>query len=498
MVLCVPPASITGTVSGNLSAAASTTKGLFTAAAEGNLLSTIATDLATAEYNTQVALEYTAICTSLMGIPPSGFILEIQAFLRFLRIRPSPTSTAISMFLIPLIFIAIITFILGFIWNYSRKNWKIAIGVLLILCIIYYFMVIRAPEAFANSNPSKESFQNFDPAPTSPNYTLLNIQPAAAKQVGYIGPSEEGGTFNPSTGILNALNAGVRFLTLQIDYLDSNKPGFESVGVPTLVYRNNSGNIVSSNGESITDVANNLATYAFNSQVPTNEQPLVLYLHFVRTPNYVTSPTKYMTFLSAVAAALQPIQPMILQDDFTRQKNEVGLLNTPLMTFNKKIIVLTNVDTSFFRNAAQLGLATVGSKEDLDAMVHLRVYLEDENDPIGATMVSSSPNAVILSYDHLIALSPPQQVTFAEKGRSRFVIVMPKPVQNPSQKDIAILMKNTGVNILPVNLFGQSYQDFSGNLKAWGAKPFSTMKPVLLQSVKTSTTGYNENFMSSP
>jgi hypothetical protein len=501
---CVPPAELTGTASSAASSVSSTAVGLFHAATQGNLVNTIAEDAKIATRRAQLIAEYTAICTSLMGIPSPGFILELQSILRFLRIEPSGTSIAIEAFLIPLVFIALITFILGLIWNYSKKHWQIALGVFFLLCILYYVFVLSKPEtppeSFANAKvPISEGFQTIDPAPTSSQYTLLNIQPAAVKQIGYIGPNEYKGTFNPSTGILNALNSGVRFMILQIDFLESkkNSSNFDDVGVPTLLYRDNLGNITSENSESIADVATNLATYAFNSQVPMNTEPLVLYLHFVKTPNYVTNPGRYMNYLSAVASALEPIQPMVLKQ-FTRQENEVELLQTPITKFQNKIILLANVDTSFFRNSAQLGLPTVEPKQDLDAMIHLRVYLESEADPIGATMISPNPNAVIMSYDRLAAMSDPQKITFSEKGKSRFVIAMPKPLQKITQKHITKLLTSTGVNIIPVNLFGQTYQDVSSSLSAWGKTPFFMIKPVLLQSTGSVTTGYNEKYMSSP
>jgi hypothetical protein len=502
---CVPPTSITGTVSSAAASAASTFSGLITAASQGNLVSTIEADAAKAAYNANVIAEYIAICGSLFGIFPSGFILEIQAILRFLRIQPSPTSTAIEIFLIPLIFLAIITFVLGLIWNYSRKNWQIALAVFIILCAVYYFMVIKPSEGFADApvKTTVEPFQNFGPAPTGPQYTLLNIQPAAVKQIAYVGPKEQGGSFNSTDGVLNALNAGVRFMILQIDYLDSKKgSNFDDVGVPTLLYRSNSGNVISSNGESIGNVASKLSTYAFNSQVPMNTQPVVLYLHFVRTPNYLKSPKKYMSFLSAVASALAPISSKIMKSSggttFTRQQNEATLLSTPLNTFENQILILSNVDTSLFRNASQLGLPVAASSEDLDSMVHLRVYLENEFDHVGATAVGTNPNAVILSYDRLRSMTPAEKTTFAEKGKTRFTIAMPKPMEPTRPNENNSLFDTTGVNVIPVNLLGKTYQDFAKILSSWGTTPFYKMKPVLLQSIHTNTTGYNENFMSSP
>jgi len=335
--------------------------------------------------------------------------------------------------------------------------------------------------------------------PSGDSYTLINIQPAAQKQVAYIGPKEKDGVFNPATGIINAMTGGVRFLTLQIDYLDSQKDSskFDDIGVPTLLYRGNTGVIISSNGASISDVATKLATYAFNPQFATSVQPLMLYLHFVRTPDSTTAPDKYMKFLSAVAKALAPIQSLILQKNgdviFSRQANEKMLLHTPLQTFEGQILIFSNVDTSLFRNAATLGLPVVPLSQDLDAMVSMRVYLESEHDSIGATTIGSETisRAVILPYERLKKMTAAQRKVFANKGKARFTIAMPKPLTDPSQADITDLLTTTAVNVIPVSLFGQTYQDIKGNLTAWGTTPFYNMKPVALQSVQIATAGYS-------
>jgi len=446
--------------------------------------------------NTETNLEYTAICSSFGGFLPSSFILEIQSILRSFGIKPSATEIMAIPYIIPAILFGIFTFTLGF----CRKHIKIVLTVIVILALIYYVMNYTKKESFANADPPSvnQGPSAVSAAPTGDQYTLINIQPVGVKQVAYIGPQIPQGLFDPVNGIINVMTGGVRFLTLQIDYLDNklDSSKFDDPGIPTLLYRNNAGTMMSANGAAISDIAKNIVNYSFNPQFATSQQPLIIYLHFVRTPDYIRAPDKYMKFLSAVATALAPIRPMIAQGTgstlFGRQQNEKILLYTPLQSFENKILVMCNLDTTIFRNAAQMGLSSVPLAQDLDSMVHMRVYLENEADSLGATTAAaeSTPYAVILPYSRLSTMTVKQRTQIANKGKTRFTIAMPDQMSDPSQDKIADLFTSTGVNVIPVNMFGKTYQDIKGNLTSWGTTPFYNIKPVALQSAQIATTPY--------
>lgn len=341
-------------------------------------------------------------------------------------------------------------------------------------------------------------------APTnSEQVTLVNIQPVSIKQTGYAGPTEKGGSFETDVTIINAIREGVRFFVLQIDYLEKapGGSGFEPINVPTLLYRDDSGALISKNGASITDIAKQMSTYAFNNDFPSNTQPLILYLHFVRTPNLIAKPDKYMKFLMDVATALAPIQPLILDKhdstDFTRQKNERVLLHSPLKNFERKILLWTNADTSVFRSAEKLSIAPIAFNQDLDYMTCMRVYLDDSNDVLGVTTVAAdAAYAVIVPFKRFKRMKDKkgapnkEKHDFAMKGKSRFVIAMPGQMEEVKQTDIDNLLKTAGVNTVPMNLFGKSVQDVKPQLTLWGEKTFFRMKPVLIQSTKAAVAGY--------
>lgn len=333
--------------------------------------------------------------------------------------------------------------------------------------------------------------------------TLVNIQPVSIKQTGYAGPAEKGGSFETDVTIINAIREGVRFFVLQIDYLEKapGGSGFESINVPTLLYRDDNGALISKNGASIADIAKQMSTYAFNSDFPSNTQPIILYLHFVRTPNLITKPDKYMKFLMDVASALAPIQSFILNKhdstDFTRQKNERVLLHSPLKNFEKKILLWTNADTTVFRNVEKLSIAPIALNQDLDYMACMRVYLDDSKDVIGVTTVAAeTAHAVIVPFKRFKRMKDKkgapnkEKQDFAMKGKSRFVIAMPGQTEEVKQTEIDNLLKTAGVNTVPMNLFGKTVQDVKPQLALWGGNTFFRMKPVLIQSTKAAVAGY--------
>ncbi len=352
-------------------------------------------------------------------------------------------------------------------------------------------------EPFIDKSAVEEST---DPAE---HVTIVNIQPVSIKQIGYIGPTERGGSFEIETAIIEATRAGIRFFVLQIDYLDKTLGnGFEEKKEPTLVYRDDNGNLISTNGASITDLAQKISTYGFNADFPASTQPLILYLHFVRTPNTLTNPEEYFKFLKKVAKALAPIQPFILNKidttDFTRQKNERALLYSQTSIFDGKILVWTNADTTIFRNTAKLSLTAAPLEEDLDYMACMRVYLDDENDSFGITSMAhgKTAHAVIAPYARLNAMrgiwNKPnsERDDFSVKGKTRFVIAMPGQTEEINERDVYQVMKVLGVNTVPMNIFAKTNVEILSQIKLWKGEPFLKMKQPILQSSNTAVAGY--------
>jgi hypothetical protein len=299
--------------------------------------------------------------------------------------------------------------------------------------------------------------------------------------------------FDSTVGIQSALKVGVRVFVLQISYLDVKKDSskFDEQYKPTLVYRNDSGDLISSNGANIKEVAKTLAAYAFSESIVSSTQPLILYIHVQRSPNALREPEKYVKYLSSIAEFLEPLQEFMVgstaEGNFKRQQNEQILLTTPISTFEKKVIVLCNADTSIFRNLKSLGLDNIDTKYDLDFMVNVRVYLDGSSDAaLGVTTVplnGEMVNAVIVPFKSVEGLSEDNMDKFAMKGKTRFVIAMPSQMKNPTAESIKTAITKCSVNCIPLNLFGEGVDELKEKIKVWKNEPFYTVKAQNYRSV---------------
>jgi len=405
---------------------------------------------------------------------------------------------------------------------FSKNGWYIIGGVVIIfmiITVILYFVFKPTPKpnpapvvntlgtGAANSpsltNPTtnlskpatKSGFQSgpegfqmpaVPPQPISADETtFINLQPLAIKDAGFLGPYPNG-SFDVVTATGNALKAGFRFLTLQIDYLDSSKPGFEGSGNPTLVVRDTNGNLLSTNSGSILDVATTVANMGFRPEVPHNLQPIILYLHVIRAPNKNTAPNDYIRFLSKIAKALRPLSAMHLGltpiGNFTRQKQAETLLVTPLQSMQGQVIILSNADTTLFRSTST-ALERYDPAEDLDFWVNMRVFLDSEEDSLGITELSDYPQstfAVVADLNRLLKLSDAKASKFAGKSKNTYVIAMPSRTTNPTAKDVDTAINVLGVNAVPIDIFTDKYVT---NLVAeYSNMPYHP-KPVALRSI---------------
>lgn len=405
-----------------------------------------------------------------------------------------------------------ISYIINFFINGFRgklRNPILHIAFLLIMTVIMWYTVTTlyyyfGPKTLPDTGTAKQAqagiggrsgFQNME-KPVDSEYRLVNIQPLGTKQTGFLGPKEEDGSFDPSVTVMSAVRAGATFFTLQIDYIDVEKSPlqYERKGKATMVYRNGKGELISSNSAKISDVAENIAGYVFNPDVRASKYPVIVYLHFVRTPDPIRDPKGYVNFLGDVAEGLKPIQPFILKSDsqnnYRRQQSEVALLELSLASIENNIILMCNIDTSMFRNTNGLGV-TINQDRDLDSLVNMRVYLESEDDRLGLTQSMQPPmlpNAVIMSYSRLKRMIQSDRDKFAMKGKKRFVIAMPDQLENPTVADMKNLLDTTGVNVIPLNLIGTDANAINALITPWANSiPYYRVKQMILQSFKITT-----------
>jgi hypothetical protein len=340
-----------------------------------------------------------------------------------------------------------------------------------------------APAAAVTKPIGKEGFE--DAAPI----TLQNAQPLTIKQVAFLGPLPEG-HFDTDNGAVQALRAGFRSFIFQIDYLDTKRDEnlYALPGIPTLLYRADDGGLISENSADINVVAQSIANSAFRPEVPKNTDPVVIYLHILRAPSVVRDPDNYKIFLSKIATALNPLAPMHLGmtplGTFNRQKQEAVLLSAPLSTFEGQVIILSNADTSVFKNASP----QVNPADDLDFWVNMRVYLNDSADTLGITQMPPAgvtPSAVVVKLADVLNLPSTKADAFAAQGKSRFVIALPSQMTNPTVQELDTAINLLGINMVPLDIFSDSIDNVKALVKKYDSNDFR-MKPAGLRQVPKS------------
>ena len=319
-----------------------------------------------------------------------------------------------------------------------------------------------------------------------PQQLLINTAVLSTRLIGYLGPFSSG-VFDEDNATRLALTSGSRCLVLEIDYMNNT---FE----PILVYRDGWGSNQSLNTGNIRNVAASISARAFkpdNNGAPASvaSDPLILVLYFVRAPNKSTQPIEYVKYLGAVAEQLAPLKDYILaqtpQGDFRRQALESQLFFTSYTAFQNKIIVLTNADTTPFRNLNNIGLGgQIGITQDLDFMVNARLYSRESPSPFGITgspISNVKPAAVITSANYWL-MTPSDRIESAvQSTKEAWTLVMP-PVSSETnqinEKDMNSLLSVYGVNSIPITLFSDSLNTdiFTGkgkpfNMTSWVAKP---------------------------
>ena len=320
--------------------------------------------------------------------------------------------------------------------------------------------------------------------------TLLNYQPLAIKNAGFIGPVVDG-VFQEAPSVLNAIKAGIRTFVLQIDYIDDAKDTklFPPVGEPCLLYRDKKGVLDSLNAGSIQKVADALAQYAFSENTSKfSKDPLILILHGVRAPDKVSKPKDYLAFCSKIAGALNPLAPYHLGStplgDYHRQALQGQIFTRPIHEFQKKVVVLTTFDTSMFRNTDKLGIQPYKPAADLDYWSNAQIYKENDTDSYGVATIAPAkitPRARIFSVDALIALGADQKSSWATKERDVFTVALAGPERNPTVDELATLLNMMGVNVVPLDLFSFETADVKALTNTWKKKAWK-MRPVALQS----------------
>ena len=308
---------------------------------------------------------------------------------------------------------------------------------------------------------------------------LINENVLGIRLAGYTGPYNYG-VFDEDTATRVAIQTGARCLILEIDH-------YEGQSDPVLLYRNGWGMKYSLNSGSIERVAKNIAGRAFQqggdgAPAGVAQDPFFLILYFRNAPSPVKETKAYIQFLGNVAKQLQPLRNLLIsqtpQGDFRRQANEGQLFFMPTSIFKNQIILMTNVDTSMFRTLENFGLAgQLGPNEDLDYLVHARLYSRESPSPFSMTSMPTGtmqPAAVITSPQYWL-MTPPDHITEAvANSKKAWTLTMPPDADIddiPADK-VKDLFDVYGVHCFPISLADTPQK--TDKLLATGAPFFTT------------------------
>jgi hypothetical protein len=371
--------------------------------------------------------------------------------------------------------------------SYDQQGyWQGFLFILVVLCIILVAYLIkyaiskynvRATPANINATTEQQkalcaarwmgvsqSRKGLDPGMTAipdDQRLLINASVMATRLSGYLGPYNNG-VFAEDAAVQLALASGSRCLIIEIDY---DSPDYE----PKLVYRDTWGVKQSLNTGDLNKVAKSIAARGFNSQndgVPPllANDPLFVILYVVRAPSQSTEAQAYMRYLGKIAEKLQPLKDTLVgqtpQGDFRRQALESQLFFTPYSVFKGRTILLTNVDTTGFRRLDALGLkGQLGPQQDLDFMIHCRLYGRESPTPFGPTSTPSNtvrPAAVITTAGYWLMTPPDREKEAFESTKQAWTLVMP-PVATennaPKVEELDRLYNSFGVHAIPFCFF---------------------------------------------
>jgi hypothetical protein len=311
---------------------------------------------------------------------------------------------------------------------------------------------------------------------------LINFQPLTVIHPGFVGPVKDG-VYDEVDGVTTVIRMGARCLVLPIDYHDkeSMPSTFPPPNTPCLMYRDEGGTVRSINGGTIAKVAETIANVAWSDVVTQRNDPFILILYFLRTPEEGTR--EYLDFLSKVALDLQPLSSYLLgqtpEGVYNRQARQDQLLFVNTSQLEKKLLIFCNADTSGFRTSQTDFKHTYTPKEDLDYWVHMRIFKQNLDTVMGVTSIpirSVMPRSILdkTSYYATLPGDAATKRKEVDATKEKFMITLEKQGTTPSGATLTSLLDVYGVQAVPLFLIDYTPDVQSALRKwnyAWRAKP---------------------------
>ncbi len=276
---------------------------------------------------------------------------------------------------------------------------------------------------------------------------LINYSILTCNNAGYIGPLING-VFAESEAIDLAYKAGCRAFMLHIDYLDGTRD-------PVLMVRNASGDKVSNN---VGSIARTIKAIADGIPRGSEADPVIIILFVHRLPGKDAHHPHSINFMSNIAIGLDPLRPKLLgmtpEGDFSRQKLQDTLFVKPRDIFDGKFIIMTNIDTTGFRNKTLVKNLPIN--QDLDYWIHARIHTNSSKSlhlVVPPTQSRSiSPIAETMNFFNNIPAD--RQAEQIARTKVQWTIAMNNFMEiNPDKKTLDTLLNKSGVSCVPINIF---------------------------------------------
>ena len=355
-----------------------------------------------------------------------------------------------------IVLLIIITIVIS-LWNYSKRIGNEGF-------VNTQYAVNKATTRVNQLSGVKEGFQAQEK-----KLMLINLQPLTVKQAAYLTD-----VFDTNSGISQQLALGCRSFFFNIDYVthDMDRENFPRPYEPALIYRDNSGNLNSRNYGALDDAFKHLREYGFNDQIPNYTTPIIIYLHFIRTPDKLNETDKYVAFLKRVSLSLNILNDRFAKE-YYRSSKESDIFTQDFKTFDTKILIGTNIDTSYSKQLNAQGSLTL--MEDLDYKINFHYYKED-SEAIDATAISTgSVYALIVKRSKLLSLNNQERDDWLATHKNKFIILKDEPMNMLNPADVALLLNTFGVNVIPYDYINTPLAD-AKNVKnlyngSWKVKP---------------------------
>ena len=400
--------------------------------------------------------------------------------------------------------------------NHTQQHLCSILLLLAIVCILVYVirMIYYQTEGFATEDAYKKSaaynkqvdllkntygggatgkrplLQGVGDMPDS-HQTLINFYSLGCRFAGFVGPSEDS-NFDPDIAVQHAVQAGCRTFVLEIDYIE--KCCNDSEYFPTLVVYDSQKrlrtnldsikNICNSNAYStIRDTCEKINFYAFAESCQNKTDPIMLVLYFIRQPPGGYKDPKVLAYYSTVAKMIKPLSTRFLRNEesgtYYRQRQEGKLLINKIASYNGKVIICSNANTSGFRELPQ----PYAAEDDLDYLVNLR--LSYTQTPLGITdNTSGSTFGILETVEDYTIIPDNRKNTVIQQTTNKWTICLATdPFKTVSAETYHKITQTYGVHCVPIILY-----DIPANQYMFTDKLFQTYsfipKPLPLRNIK--------------